>query len=88
MKKPFFRSLIVGLIFVVVYYAFPIIQGMYLTSNYVPEIIEKYESVDYLQHEVTFGQGLSPVWRAIEIIGVMLLGMVVYYIGRALRRRK
>ncbi len=88
MKKLFFRALIVGLIFVFVYYAFQIIQGMYLTMNYVPDIVEKYESVDYLQYKVTFGHVSNPLWRTIEVSGLMLLGIVVYYTGRILRRKK
>ncbi len=43
MKKPFFRALIVGLLFVCVYYVIQIIQGMYLTMNYVPDNIDKYK---------------------------------------------
>jgi quinol-cytochrome oxidoreductase complex cytochrome b subunit len=88
MKKPFFRALVVGLIFVFVFYAFQIIQGMYLTMNYVPNIVETYESVDYLQHKVTFGYISSPMWRTIEILGLMLLGIIVFYTGKVLRRKK
>lgn len=86
MKKPLFRALTVGLIFVFVYYAIQIIQGMYLTMNYVPDIVDKYKSVDYLQHKVTFGHVYSPMWRIIEVSGLMLLGIVVYYTGKILRR--
>lgn len=42
MKRPLFRALILGLIFVFVYYAIQIIQGIYLTMNYVPDIVDKY----------------------------------------------
>jgi menaquinol-cytochrome c reductase cytochrome b subunit len=58
--------------------------------NYVPDIVEKYESVDYLQHEITFGHisNPNPMWRTIEVSGLMLLGIVVYYTGKRLRRKK
>ncbi|WP_442956405.1 hypothetical protein [Paenibacillus sp. YIM B09110] len=85
MIKPFFRSLIVGLLFVFVYYAIQIIQGIYLTINYVPDIVDKYESVDYLQHKVAFGHISSPMWRTIEITALILLGIVFYYTGKMLR---
>jgi quinol-cytochrome oxidoreductase complex cytochrome b subunit len=88
MKKTFFRALILGLIFVFVYYLIQIIQGMYLTMNYAPNIAEKYESVDVLQHIVTFGHVSSPMWRTIEVSGLMLLGIVVYYTGKLLRRKR
>ncbi|MFX3631473.1 MAG: hypothetical protein ACE3L7_20030 [Candidatus Pristimantibacillus sp.] len=86
MKKPFFRALIVGLIFVFVYYAIQIVQGMYLTINYVPDIVDQYESVDYLQHKVTFGHVSSPMWRAIEVSALISLGIAVYYTGMMLKR--
>ena len=86
MIKPFFRALIVGLLFLCVYYVIQIIQGIYLTMNYVPDNIDKYRSVDYLQRKITFGNGDIPMWRVIEVSGLMLLGMVVYYIGRILRK--
>lgn len=88
MKKPLIRGMIVGLIFVMVYYAFQIVQGIYLSMNYVPDVIESYETVDYLQHKVAFGSVSSPLWTTIEILGLMLLGIIVYYAGRRLRRKK
>ncbi|MEK5237091.1 hypothetical protein NST99_15485 [Paenibacillus sp. FSL L8-0470] len=86
MKKPLFRALIVGLIFVFVYYAIQFIQGVYLTMNSVPDIVDKYKSLDYLQREIAFGNAYSPMWRMIEVTVLMLLGIVVYYIGKLLRR--
>lgn len=95
MKRPFFRSLLVGLLFVLAYYGaqivVQIIQGMFLTANYVPDIVEKYESVDDLQHKIAFGVIYSPIsiWEiAGEIIGLMLLGIAVYYAGRRWRERQ
>jgi menaquinol-cytochrome c reductase cytochrome b subunit len=89
MKKPLFRALGVGLIFVFVFYAIQIIRGMYLAMNYAPDIINTYESVDYLQHKVTFGYVVSsPIWRSIEVIGLMFLGVIVFYTGKMLRSKK
>ncbi|WP_169081364.1 hypothetical protein [Paenibacillus sp. PL91] len=88
MKKPFIRALVLGLIFVFIFYAFQILQGIYLTMNYVPDIVETYESVDHLQHKVAFGYVLSPVWRTLEILVLMLLGIIVYYAVRILRKKK
>lgn len=86
MKRPFIRALILGLIFVLVYNVIKIIHGMYLTMNYVPDIVNSYKSVVYLQHEITFGQVSSPVWRMIGVFGMMLLGVVFYYTVRKLRK--
>lgn len=88
MKKHFFRAIVVGLVFVFVFYAFQILQGMYLTMKYVPDIVDSYESVDYLQHKVAFGISSSPMWRTVEILGLMLLGIVVYYTWKMVWRDK
>jgi hypothetical protein len=88
MKKHIFRAVAVGLIFVIVFYSFQIVQGMYHTMKFVPDILESYESVDYLQHKVSFGDKSSSIWRAVEIPGLILLGIVIYYTVRKLRRKK
>jgi Cytochrome b subunit of the bc complex len=88
MKKPIIRALIVGVLFVFVYYAYQILHGVYQTMNYVPDIVEAYESVDHLQIKVAFGYQLNPLRTMIEIVAILLLGMGVYYSGRMLRRKK
>ncbi|SFS76011.1 hypothetical protein [Paenibacillus sp. BC26] len=88
MKKSFFQALIVGLIFVFVYFAFQIIQGIYLTMNNIPDIVEKYKSVDSMQHRVTFGHIGNPFWRTLEVSGMLLLGIGVYYTVKRLRTKK
>lgn len=88
MRKPIFKALIVGLIFIFVYYAFQTIRGIYLTINYEPEIAETYKSVDYLQHKVAFGYILNPAWVAFEVLVLMLLGIIAYYMARVMKRKK
>ncbi|MBP1996861.1 hypothetical protein [Paenibacillus eucommiae] len=86
-KKGIFQALLTGFICVFAFYAFQVLQGMYLTMKYVPDIAKAYESVDYLQNKVSFGVRYNPVWDVIEFLGLMLLGMLVYYMGRVLRRK-
>lgn len=88
MKRPIIRALIVGLIFVISYYVFQILRGMYLTFNYVPDIIESYDSVDYLQHKVSFGISVDPTRILIEVLGLLLLGMSTYFVVRKVRSKK
>ncbi|AIQ31163.1 MULTISPECIES: hypothetical protein [Paenibacillus] len=85
MKKTLIRSLIVGLIFAFVYYAIQIIRGMYLSMKYVPEIVNKNTTMDYLQHKITFGHEYSSMWRIIEFSSLMLLGIIVYFSWRIMR---
>jgi hypothetical protein len=85
MKKTLIRSLIVGLIFAFVYYAIQIIRGMYLSMKYVPEIVNKNTTMDYLQHKITFGHEYSSMWRIIEFSSLMLLGIIVYFSWKIMR---
>lgn len=88
MNKTFIRALVLGLLFVVIYYLIQIIKGMYFTMNYIPNMQGKYESIDLLSSTSNFGDAHSPLWRTIEVVGMMLLGIVVYYTGKLLRRKK
>jgi menaquinol-cytochrome c reductase cytochrome b subunit len=88
MKKTFVRAIGIGLLFVFVYYAFRIVQGIYLTTNHVPDVLETYNTVEYMQQEVAFGYVISPVWTTIEVLGLLLLGCFVYYAGRKWRRKR
>ena len=88
MKKQAFQAVALGLVFVIVYYGFQILKGMFNTMKYVPDIVESYESVDILESKVSFGASSSSTWLAVEILGLMLLGIVIYYTGRKLRRKK
>lgn len=86
MKKPFFRASMTGLLFVVVYYAIQVIQGLYHTANFVPDLSGQYKASDSLQDKIAFGSAGNPVWSFAEVTGVLLLGIVVYYVGRVLYR--
>ncbi|BBI35473.1 hypothetical protein [Cohnella abietis] len=88
MNKTFIKALITGIMFVFVFYAFQMIRREYFSPNDVPDIISSYASVDYLQQETKYGSISSPMWRVIESLGLMLLGVAVFYVGRLLRRKK
>ncbi|UQZ36421.1 hypothetical protein C2I18_24545 [Paenibacillus sp. PK3_47] len=89
MKKPIFQALMTGLIFVAAYYAFQVVQGMYLTyTHVVPGLAGQYASAVPLPKKISFGAGSSPAWRVVEFSGLMLLGIIVYYTGRTVRRKK
>lgn len=87
MKNTFFRALLTGLLFVFFYYLTKMVQGMYLTKNYVSDVTDRTQPVDNLQHAVAFGKASDPMWQMIEVTGLMLLGMAVYYAWRLLRRK-
>ncbi len=88
MKRPIVRSLIVGVIFVITYYAFQVLRGMHPTFNYVPDMTKSYDSVDHLQHKVSFGISVDPTRLFLEVLGMLLLGMIVYFVGRRVRGKK
>jgi quinol-cytochrome oxidoreductase complex cytochrome b subunit len=88
MKRHIARALIVGLIFIITYYVFQVLRGMYLTYNYVPDIIKSYDSVDHLQHRVSFGISGDPTRILFEVLGLLLLGMIMYFGVRMIRGKK
>lgn len=87
MKRSIVRAFLVGVAFVFVYYIILALRGMYLTNNYVPDIINSYDSVDYLQQKVAFGIAIEPVRIVLEVSGLLLFGMAIYFVVRKLRRR-
>ena len=88
MKKPFVRALMTGLLIVVLYYGFRTVQGMILTAGYDPNIEGQYGSASTLPQKIAFGASDDPLWRVIEVSGMLLLGIVVYYSLRMIRRKK
>lgn len=88
MRKSIVQSLLAGVIIAVVYYMVQVVRGMYLTKEYVPDLINAYESVDYLQQQTAIGTISSPVWSVLEASGLILLGAAVFYIGKTLWRKR
>lgn len=85
MKRNILQSLLFSIILVILYVGMKVGIGYYKTLHYTPDIVAAYESVDYLQHEVKFGY-LGSTYGLIEMAGVLLLGMVVYIMGKLLVR--
>lgn len=65
-----------------------IITGMVQTKAYVPDIIQAYESVDYLQQKVSFGRAGSP-WPVVGagLIMTAVIGIVYYRVRMKYKRR-
>lgn len=61
-KRFIIEALLFAFIIVVLYMAWQIVQGMFLTASYVPDIVDSYESVDRLEHSVSFGYLASGQW--------------------------
>lgn len=61
-----------------------ILSGMFLTMYYVPDIVNAYESVKYLQNEVAYGQIVRGMhhWGASVVIVMMFLHTLrVFFTG-------
>ncbi|MBA2940094.1 hypothetical protein HZF08_17410 [Paenibacillus sp. CGMCC 1.16610] len=82
MKRKIFRSLIFAIILVIVYYAFQMLMGVYLTWKYVPDILDSYSAIDtFGSHQVAFGVKAAPVEVVAEVIIIMVIGVVTYFSG-------
>ncbi|WP_338555745.1 hypothetical protein [Paenibacillus sp. KS-LC4] len=88
MKNTVFRALLTGVVFVIVFYGVQLIGGIYMTEQYVPDIMAQYESVDYLQKNVAVGWvDNTPSWAWLQVLLVMLVGAAAYYVVRLLKRK-
>ncbi|MFD2613896.1 hypothetical protein [Paenibacillus gansuensis] len=61
----------------VLYYAWQIGAGMWMTLNYTPDMMDQYESVDYLQHKVSFGFAYTFAWWQVAF-AALVLGVLYY----------
>lgn len=69
MKRTIIQSLVFSLILIVIYYGIQIARGYIMTINYVP--------VDYLEHKTSFGL-INPYWILTELIGLMVIGIIIF----------
>ena len=82
MKKRYvIEALSFGLIVYALYIGTSIVSGWMLTRSYVPDITERYESVEELEHKVSFGVIFEPNW--LTLVGSFVLLAVLYYVVRA-----
>ncbi len=74
------EGLLFGLIVYAGYFGWAILSGLMLTRSYVPDITERYESVEELEHKVSFGVIIEPNW--LMLAGSFVLLAVLYYVVR------
>lgn len=78
-KRVLVESVIAAIVIIISVFGFNIVRGMLLTKNYVPDIIDSYASVEYLQTQVAFGTVTRVDWLTIVLGCVGLLLFVVMY---------
>lgn len=66
------EAIIVAVASLCIFYSWPIVQGMLLTNNHVPDIVANYESVDYLQSSVAFGSVNGQGWGFMFICSILV----------------
>jgi hypothetical protein len=57
--------------------AYQVICGWWMTLNYKPDILQAYENIDYLQHEVSFGVVMNSDGLGYFFVR-FLIGMLLY----------
>jgi hypothetical protein len=86
--KLLLQSVIFSIVAHAIYFVGTLIHGWYLTFNYyVPDIINEYENVAYLQNEVVFGYviDIEPIYFVISFFLMALLGAVLIGLFNQLR---
>jgi hypothetical protein len=93
-KRVLIESIIVSTLIILAVIGWRIVRGYLLTQNYVPEIINSYDSIDYMQHKVSFGIVNRSYWKTAMIgIGGFVLLFITYYgirtwLTQIIKRRK
>ncbi|WP_166242979.1 hypothetical protein [Paenibacillus turpanensis] len=97
MKKSFrsvghwMKAIMFSLLLMVVYTAIQVGAGMFQTITYQPDIAAAYESVDYMQHKVSFGVIYKPEgpWMFLSrLAGGMVLYWVIYWLWTRWRQNR
>ena len=73
---------------VLYYLVLPVVSGVVLTWLYVPDVVSAYDSVEYLQNEVAFGQindSSFAWWKSIPL--TLALGMAISLVFMSIRQR-
>ncbi|AEI41216.1 hypothetical protein [Paenibacillus mucilaginosus] len=60
----------------VLFFAYQILHGMYLTYTYVPDIVDAYSSAGAMGQKVSFGR--QPAFSGWDYLWTVLGGMVLY----------
>jgi hypothetical protein len=85
--RTFIKAMSIGLLFLVLFYGYQVISGLYLTMNHVPDVVKGYESANLLQREIAFGVVSHSGWP-IQEAGIGLLGIICYYAAKFLKSRR
>ncbi|WP_314588554.1 hypothetical protein [Paenibacillus terrigena] len=74
-KRVFVESIIVGILLILGYYGWQVLNGMLLTLNYKPDMIDTYATVETLDEKVSFGTSneSSSVYWLLGCIGLCTL---------------
>ncbi|MCI3919445.1 hypothetical protein MO973_04270 [Paenibacillus sp. TRM 82003] len=93
-KKRIVESIVVSVFVYVISLGWNVLQGYLLTKNYVPDIVNRYATVDYLQSKVSFGvtYELNLLSLFVVLLNLMIIGAIYYlarsYITRVIEKRR
>lgn len=81
-KRLCIETMIVTASMFLIAYGWKIVQGMWLTYNYVPDIINSDSQVEHLESQVSFGHVVGYDWPRI-LVGVIIF-IIMYYGARTI----
>ncbi|MGG1662711.1 hypothetical protein [Brevibacillus sp. NRS-1366] len=88
--KTIARAFVYSVLLNMLYYlTLPLISGLLLTWLYVPDVVSSYDSVQYLQQEVAFGQVSDTSfiwWKSTPLTLVLGMVMSLAFMGAKWRR--
>ena len=82
MKRTIIQSILFACLLIVVFYSVRIAWGYYSARDTVPDTIDNYTSVEYLQQHVGLGVIFSPLDVIMEIFMLLAIGMIIFIAGK------
>ncbi|WP_449623113.1 hypothetical protein [Robertmurraya sp. Marseille-Q9965] len=77
--KTIIHSLIVSVLFHIIFFGGMLVVGYVKTRNYEPDLANRWERVEILQNEVAFGTVGSPLIFIFTFIGITLISFLILF---------
>jgi hypothetical protein len=85
MKRKIIQAMLFSALLIIIYYGIQVGYGYYLTLIHVPDIINSYQAVNYLQQEISFGSTNRKYTWLTELIGLFVIGILIFVIVEKVR---
>jgi menaquinol-cytochrome c reductase cytochrome b subunit len=87
-KKILIESVLFSILLITVGIAWKVVQGFILTKAYTPDILNSYESIQFLESTTSFGVQSDSIWKNIFLALCGFISLTIIYYGIRIMIRK